>query len=362
MVSGRGLTREEAESRCIAEAQERYAAIFDDSAALVRATPGEFGEEEIVRRSAVLLISERQFEHADIWNRLVDADHRLPNKLPDAHPINWVSGQSLATGKAAYLPAAHCFLGYPSALAEGFPVPDSNGLASGNSHETAIERSILEVIERDAVSIWWYGRVRRPAMKLDIDRIAIWDQFIAWLKSLHRAFWILDLTHDLAIPVAAAVTCDTRGSDIAFGFAAARTREQAALAAMGELVQFELSKQLSTGRESKSVPDFLAWCQSVKLAEHDFLRPDPRATAPPPRVLEGQESYVEALQSHGLTPYVVGYQTADPGVHVTRAIVPGLRYLWPRFAPGRLYDVAFALGWNTSKMTEAEVNPVPILY
>jgi ribosomal protein S12 methylthiotransferase accessory factor len=41
-------------------------------------------------------------------------------------------------------------------------------------------------------------------------------------------------------------------------------------------------------------------------------------------------------------------------------IVPGLRHFWPRFAPGRLYQVPPALGWRARPLDEAELNPVPL--
>jgi ribosomal protein S12 methylthiotransferase accessory factor len=41
-----------------------------------------------------------------------------------------------------------------------------------------------------------------------------------------------------------------------------------------------------------------------------------------------------------------------------KAIVPGLRHFWARFAPGRLYDVPVALGWLDAPTAEADLNPV----
>jgi ribosomal protein S12 methylthiotransferase accessory factor len=38
--------------------------------------------------------------------------------------------------------------------------------------------------------------------------------------------------------------------------------------------------------------------------------------------------------------------------------VPGLRHFWPRFAPGRLYDVPVRLGWIARPLAEDELNPI----
>ena len=109
-------------------------------------------------------------------------------------------------------PGGFCFLSYPHALADGLPVPDSSGLAFGVRLEDAIERAALEIIERDAVSIWWYGQVRRPEIEIDLKNFSLWKDFAAWMHKSDRSFWMLDLTHDLGMPVAAAVSCNAGGT------------------------------------------------------------------------------------------------------------------------------------------------------
>jgi oxazoline/thiazoline synthase len=46
---------------------------------------------------------------------------------------------------------------------------------------------------------------------------------------------------------------------------------------------------------------------------------------------------------------------------VARVFGPGLRPHWPRFAPGRLYDVPHALGW-ANPLTEDLLNPQFLMY
>jgi ribosomal protein S12 methylthiotransferase accessory factor len=45
---------------------------------------------------------------------------------------------------------------------------------------------------------------------------------------------------------------------------------------------------------------------------------------------------------------------------VVKVIVPGLRHFWPRFGPGRLYEVPARLGWLTQPLTEQQMNQVPL--
>jgi ribosomal protein S12 methylthiotransferase accessory factor len=358
VVSGRGPTAEEAEKRCIAEAAERQAAIFDPDHALTYASLDELGTTASDPR-AILLISERQYESAPLWNRSVEADHRLPARFDAQARIGWVAARAIGAGERIHVPAAHVFLGYPDAVAEGFPVPDSSGLAAGLTSLSALDRALLELIERDAVSIWWYSRARRPEMRFAYDKIPWFGAFADWIHRSGRRFWILDLGHDLGIPVASAISCDEHGRNPSFGFAAGRSRHEAAASALGELVQFDLTKRVRGGRDIQNPAHFLDWCGAVAVGDHAFLRPDPQ-------VRHGDSDTnadpVTALSGAGLEPLFMELPAADQATHVVRAIVPGLRPIWPRFAPGRLFDIPCRLGWFPDKLRETELNPDPILY
>jgi len=47
---------------------------------------------------------------------------------------------------------------------------------------------------------------------------------------------------------------------------------------------------------------------------------------------------------------------------VVKVFVPGLRHFWPRFAPGRLYDVPVSMGWLAAPLTEDQLNTQPIYF
>ena len=66
------------------------------------------------------------------------------------------------------------------------------------------------------------------------------------------------------------------------------------------------------------------------------------------------------IERAGLEVLVVDKTRPDIGLHVAQVIVPGLRHFWPRFGPGRLYDVPCTLGWATRPLEESELNPVPL--
>ena len=72
--------------------------------------------------------------------------------------------------------------------------------------------------------------------------------------------------------------------------------------------------------------------------------------------------YQRLVEERGLELLVLDQTRPDIGLPVVKVIVPGLRHFWARFAPGRLYDVPVQLGWRTSPISEADLNPIPLFF
>ena len=110
----------------------------------------------------------------------------------------------------------------PPVAGRRFVHADSNGNAAGSSTEDAILQGFLELVERDAVALWWYNRVRRPGVDLHAAADPWTEELIEVHRGLGRQVWALDLTSDLGIPVFAALSrrTDKAAEDIVFGFGA----------------------------------------------------------------------------------------------------------------------------------------------
>lgn len=97
---------------------------------------------------------------------------------------------------------------------------DSNGNAAGSSLEDAVLQGMLELVERDAAAMWWYNRTSQPPVDLAGEE---WiDSFRSVHAGLGREVWALDLTSDLGVPVAVALSRQTSGEreDVMMGFGA----------------------------------------------------------------------------------------------------------------------------------------------
>jgi ribosomal protein S12 methylthiotransferase accessory factor len=92
--------------------------------------------------------------------------------------------------------------------------------------------------------------------------------------------------------------------------------------------------------------------------------PARRATDFSPRqtddLREDVRACVLAAARAGLETLVLEQTRPDLGLVAVKVMVPGLRHFWPRFGPGRLYDVPVGLGWIEQPLAESQLNPVPL--
>lgn len=361
VVSGRGFNPEDAASRCMFEAVERHSAVYSSSLEVIRSSSSDLASKAVDPKQ-LLQISDDQYARREDWNTRVEAVHHIPKRFDETQTIGWVSAQSLSSESEKFIPVAYCSLGYPKARDEGFPIPDSSGLAAGSTFDDAAERGLLELIERDAAAIWWYNRLPMPALAFDTAALSFWRPFVEWTMRCGRQFWLLDLTSDLGVPVVAAVSCNEQGRDLSFGFGASNSPENAAESAMGEMVQFEATKKYHLNQGPALYPHFLTWCQTASINDYAFVVP----TSPLRGILNARplsiETMVDRLARKGLDAFAFAFPSASQDINVVRTIVPGIRSIWPRYAAGRLYDVPYELGLIERRNLEAELNPVPILY
>jgi ribosomal protein S12 methylthiotransferase accessory factor len=115
-------------------------------------------------------------------------------------------------------------------------------------------------------------------------------------------------------------------------------------------------------------PHLARWRATVSVRSHPCLLPS--GSAPLSSVsssLEdpGKDTLADlvaiARRDPELDVFVLDQTRPDIGMPVARVIVPGLRHFWPRFAPGRLYDVPVRMGRLDQPTDYAALNPFPLL-
>jgi bacteriocin biosynthesis cyclodehydratase domain-containing protein len=367
---GKGATPAEAQVGALCEAVERYCGTRCGDEPAVRSSYRGLGS-LAVHPASCMLFDERQYAARAQSNATCAPFHYVPEPFDDDAVIEWTPVWSLLTGERRLLPTAMLYYSPRGMPQHPTLFADSNGSAAGGSLEDAIMHGFLELVERDAVALWWYNRTRHPL----VDLQSFDDRWLAQLpvryRRLRREVWVLDVTSDLGVPVMAAVSrrTDKPAEDILLGFGAHPDPAVAARRALGELGQLlpSVVGARAGGNPVASDPHLDRWFAHATVRNQPYLRPDPcqpvRAAADyryRPSTTLNLEFIYRAARLTGLDVLVLDQTRPDINMPVVKVVVPGLRHFWPRLAPGRLFDVPVALGRKATATPYEELNPIPI--
>ncbi|WP_328658918.1 TOMM precursor leader peptide-binding protein [Streptomyces sp. NBC_00334] len=374
---GKGVTALDAEVSALCEAVERYSGCLLGEEYRVR---GRYRDLDglAVHPDACQLFADDQFDDRDAWNAAHSGLHHVPERFDEDAEVDWTPVWSLTGRRHVLLPTAQLY--FATAAERRHPVAgrrfvhaDSNGNAAGSSTEDAILQGFLELVERDAVALWWYNRVRRPGVDLHAAADPWTEELIEVHRGLGRQVWALDLTSDLGIPVFAALSrrTDKAAEDIVFGFGAhldARTALRRALTELNQLLPAVVGARPDGGGYGLDDPELTRWWRGATLGNQPYLRPLPPRAGPlaelsfptAPDLRDDLDAVTALMRERGLDLLVLDQTRPDVELPVVKVVVPGLRSFWARFAPGRLYDVPVALGWRPEPVARADLNPVPL--
>ena len=375
-AAGKGIGEAQARVSCLAEAMERYLCGYTGTEPVRRATWAEV--ESAAPHPALLLnYSDRQIANREGWNAQHSGFNWVGEHFDGSKAIEWTPAWSLTRQSLRWLPTRYCYFGYtdPSATAETenlFCQADSNGCASGSTLEEAILQGFLELVERDACALWWYNRVQRPAF--DLARLE--DPFVRRVQdfcdSRNRGLHVLDLTNDLGIPTAIALSYNRQtGGAIYLGRGSHLDASVAVNRALAELNQMmmlesefdEASEQAKDAKDDTGV--MLNWLKNSTLDTEPYCAPDglvSLARYTPPRFSDLKEAVdrsVRIISDKDLDFIVLDQSRPEIDFSTARVVVPGLRHFWARFRGGRLYRAPVELGWLDREKSEDDLNPIP---
>lgn len=353
---GKGHTRQQAIDSCIGEALERYSLIYTGAERLVRARLNDL---PAIDPREILLVSDRQYETRESWNASHDDRYWIPERFDPAAPLDFLAGLDLAANQTVYVPAACCLMWYRFGPGERrFASADSIGCGAGRTLASATASALLEWVERDSLAIWWYNRVRRPAVVIESFDSSYLNRIRDALQSARRDLFLIDITTDLAIPTYVAVSPARGGTEPLFASAAHPEPREAALKAASEVAQLIFS----TVQTGAIEPEIHAWLNLATMENQPFLAPIGFAQAPPePNALSAEEAVklcVERMTASGLRPIAIDHSRPDVLLKTVRAVAPGMRHIWARFAAGRLFDVPVRMGWRSEPLTEEALNSI----
>lgn len=336
---GKGYTETAAMVSCLCEAIERWSACWRGDEPLLLATVAEL-QPYTVSPAAVQHFAPQQLQ----WPE----DTPALGPVPDTLVVNrWLPAWSLTHQERRYVPADMVLYNLPVTGDGRAAVFDSNGMAAGSTMPEAILQGLLELIERDAVAIWWFNRLQRPEVPLALMQDHEWWQQ-QW-ERLMVAGWqvqLLDLTIDTGVYVIAAVG-EYAGAYLT-GYGCHYSLKEAMLRAFTELIQIQA---------------IMAPVRPPEGLETDYLRSHAAAKRFDAAVVKGTAEemcaqLIAGLQTIQIETIVVDCTRPDAGLPVVKVLAPGLRAFRPRFGAGRLYEVPVALGLREEVQAYQALTPM----
>ncbi|MGW2154529.1 TOMM precursor leader peptide-binding protein [Nonomuraea sp. NPDC001699] len=168
---GRALDFASARRMAILEALERHATTLPRDRKPVRAAYADIIDHALDPRTLGL--------YPDAW---YDRPGFGFARFDPDQPVRWVWGFSFRERRPVLVPLTFAFYGAATEAEPGWAYECSNGAALGGCLAEAIFYGLLEVAERDAFLMTWYGRL--PVPKVDLDTAA--DRRIPMLAAKAR--------------------------------------------------------------------------------------------------------------------------------------------------------------------------------
>ena len=198
---------------------------------------------------------------------LVDLE-RLPLMRPEGvHPGDqflWIEGDDLISGERKWLPfeMVHTNYAEPEPPHSGGYAATTNGLASGNTRDEALLHALMEVIERDAVTLWKLGAEAwgsTSAVQLDTINDPECQAILAQLAAAEIDVAVWDMKSDSGVPCFLCLIAEQQSESgtAEFGAGAHPAPEVALMRALTEAAQVRTTF-IAGAREDIPDADFAA--------------------------------------------------------------------------------------------------------
>lgn len=242
IYGGKGISKDHAKASAMMEGFERYSAEKQDGDETIIATVNEI---------------------SDLGNYIDPVSLNLP-KIFERKDISdlaleWTLSKDIISDEEYYIPTNAIFHPYiHENNVESLFKSNTNGLASGNILEEAILHGMLEVIERDAWSIFELTHKNYAQIDLDSIESKVVNDIIERFESQGIKIKLMDFTADVKIPTIAASADDTVTKDaglLTLGMGSHLDPEVAILRALTEVAQSRAT-QINGAREDTVRADF----------------------------------------------------------------------------------------------------------
>ncbi|WP_028862614.1 TOMM precursor leader peptide-binding protein [Psychromonas aquimarina] len=351
---GKGIVAQQSQASALSEGIERLASQYQGDEVVLFSIPPENSSDYILPQQ-LSPFTDRQYNN---FAAEKNAEYQLyaAEKYDSDVPLHWTPVWSLTENKQRFVPLSYCYAHTPFED-QKFSRFYHNGGAAGNTLEEAVLQGFLEIVERDAIAVWWYNKLQRPS----VDYSNMSDELLSQLKHTlgdDWQYWAIDLTTDFNIPVIAAISQHKSEDKICFGFGCHLNPLIACQRAFTELCQiteirnsntapfdFDLIKQDNYLAASSRPP--------IKLDEYDVENHDD--------ILDDINLCLKKASHLGLETLVLDYSRPDMVLKTAKVIIPGTCHIFPYLAAERLYQVPVKMGWLDKANSESDLNQQALL-
>lgn len=370
---GTGVLLEDTRQPAVGEAYERYSAAVFHESDFIWATADELGR-DCLDLATLPQIGDIEEQHP-----------RCPLVRPRKDQlIRWMRGVNLHTKRETYIPVVlvHLYAGFASRF-EQISLPITTGCAAHIDYGRALLAGLLEVVERDALSVMWLQQLRFPRIDLDSLNINPGLRNAIEHSAAELDIFLWNLTADLGVPTIYGLQ---RARQNATVHTLVGCSSALCLTTAVEKVLRDLFASRVGNRILRKVPDRVedfnqVFHGSLYMAHRDkwdgfnfmFSACEERAVsrdfAP---ILHSEmpaevaiQAILQAIQDAGHAAYAVDISTDESrraGLKVVRVLVPGLQpmpytYLARYLGHPRLYEMPARLG--VKPLPQSEINPYP---
>jgi ribosomal protein S12 methylthiotransferase accessory factor len=338
-VSGVGLTLQQAFQGCVGEGIE-YLSQLQVATDLLLEPGADERQQELGANAQELIgvLSERSVQ---------------PERA-----FSWCRATRPTDGGDVWLPADICLRRPPARRDFAPPFPLSIGSAAGPSREAAALHGLLELIERDATSLWWRGGQLARSIPQRHAAGSVAEDLLRQLRHgavEPRRTWLLDITTDIGVPCVVAASCRADGSGFAFGLAARPALEAAVRSAILEMCQLELADAVVAAKRTERGDDALNTQDRIHLQRAAIdayscalLQPvGEYAVHLPFHATEACVLFgmiVERLRELGIETFCLDLTRERFAVPVIRVIAPGLQLEPSEIVTARLRNMMARTG------------------
>ncbi|MGC9517193.1 MAG: YcaO-related McrA-glycine thioamidation protein [Methanomicrobiales archaeon] len=221
IYAGKGATKSQAKASAMMEAFERYSAEIQKEDLSKNIISGKFNELTNTINPKSLILPQISFD-------------------PENTDLKWVKAVNAKNDDEFLVPANAVYHPYNIPRNYNLFKSNTNGLASGNELEEAIFHGILEVIERDAWSLFEAKHRSKPEIDCSDTENSIITDLLLKFKEKGISVKLVDLTADIKATTIAAVADDTILKDpalLTLGVGTHLDPEIAAIRALTEVAQ-----------------------------------------------------------------------------------------------------------------------------